>query len=231
MNIVQRVIIEPLESLYEKILQFLPNFLTSLFIFVIGLIAGVILKLFFRKLFRALAIDSHFERFGMGELLGKGGIKEPLSVLLSRIIGWITVLIFVIIALRALDIPSVGRLFEGFFFYLPNVFVAALILFFGYLLSNFLGRAALIAAVNAGMKLSGLVGKSVRFTVFALAVTMALEQLGVGSSTIIIAFAISFGGVVLALSIAFGLGGREIAKDYLEKKFKGNEKKDEISHM
>jgi hypothetical protein len=231
MNVVQRVIVEPLEELYEKILHFLPNFLTSLFLVVIGLIVGWILKIFFMRLFRALGIDTHSERFGMGEVLGKGGIKEPLSALLSRIIGWIVVLIFIIVALRALDIPSVQRLLEGFFFYLPNVFVAALILFFGYLLSNFVGRAALIAAVNAGMKLSGLVGKCVKFTVVFLSFTMALEQLGVGSNTVVIAFAISFGGAVLALSIALGLGGRDIAKEYLEKKLKGDEKKDEISHL
>ena len=59
---------------------------------------------------------------------------------------------------------------------------------------------------------------------------MALEQLGIGRETIIIAFAIVFGGIVLALSIAFGLGGRDIAKEYLEKKLKGEEK-DEIEHL
>lgn len=231
MNVVQRVIVEPLGELYEKILHFLPNFLTSLFLLVIGLIVGWILRVFFTRLFRALGVDRHFERFGVGEVLGKGGIKEPLSVLLSKIIGWITVLIFIIIALSALDISSVQHLLEGFFFYLPNVFVAALVLLFGYLLSNFLGRAALIAAVNAGMKLSGLVGKCVKFTVILLSFTMALEQLGVGSNTVVIAFAITFGGVVLALSIAFGLGGRDIAHEYLERKFRGEEKKDEIDHL
>jgi len=65
-----------------------------------------------------------------------------------------------------------------------------------------------------------------------LAVTMALEQLDIGRGTIVIAFAIIFGGIVLALAIAFGLGGRDIAKEYLEKKIKGEEeKKDEISHL
>ena len=73
--------------------------------------------------------------------------------------------------------------------------------------------------MNAGFKASGLIGKFVKLTVFLLlAVTMALEQLGIGRGTIIIAFAIIFGGIVLALAIAFGLGGRNIAKDYLEKK-------------
>lgn len=102
---------------------------------------------------------------------------------------------------------------------------------FGYLLSNFLSRDALIAAVNAGLKLSGLIGRFVELIIFLLAVTMALEQLDIGRGTIVIAFAIIFGGIVLALAIAFGLGGRDIAKEYLEKKIRGEEKKDDISHL
>jgi hypothetical protein len=76
-----------------------------------------------------------------------------------------------------------------------------------------------------------MIGKLVRLTVFLLSVTMSLEQLGIGSGTSIIAFAIVFGGAVLALSIAFGLGGRDIAKEYLEKKIRGEEKEDEITHV
>jgi len=98
-------------------------------------------------------------------------------------------------------------------------------------LGNFFGRAALIASVNAGIKISGLIGRFVKFTVFILSGTMALEQLGIARGTIIISFAIIFGGIVLALAIAFGLGGRDIAKEYLEKKVKGEEKKDEINHL
>lgn len=231
MNIFQRMIVEPLEGLYEKILQFLPSFLASVLLFLVGIVLAKILQVIIFRFLKAVRIDKHFERFGMEEMLGKGGIKEPLSVLLSKAIRWVTIFIFVIIALRTLNIPSVGRLLEGFFLYIPNVIVAVLILLFGYLLSNFLGRAALIASVNAGIRLSGLIGQCTKLAVFMLSITMALEQLGIGSNTIVIAFAISFGGVVLALSIAFGLGGRDIAKDYLEKKIKGEERKDEISHV
>jgi hypothetical protein len=63
---------------------------------------------------------------------------------------------------------------------------------------------------------------------------MALEQLGIGRETIVIAFAIIFGGIVLAFALAFGLGGRDAAKEYLEKKIKGDrgeDEKDEISHL
>lgn len=230
MNI-QDLIIESLEGVYRRIVQFLPNLLTAIILLILGFILGAVLRWVFLRLFRAFKLDKFFERFGLADILGKGGIREPLSVLLSKTIGWITVFTFVIISLRALDVPAVERLLEGFFFYLPNVFVAALILFFGYLLSNFLGRAALIAAVNAGVRVSGLIGNLVRLAIFLLAVTMALEQLGIGRGTIVIAFALIFGGVVLSLAIAFGLGGKDIARDYLEKKMKGEERKDDIKHL
>lgn len=231
MNAFERIVIEPFDRLFERILEFLPNFLSSILILIVGIIAAGIMRWLFSRIFRALRIDRHLERIGLNETLSKGGIREPVSSLFSKGIGWITLFVFLIMSLRALDVPSVEQLFERFFLYLPNIFIAVLILFFGYMLSNFLGRAALISSVNAGIRVSGLIGTLVRLTVFLLSLTMALEQLGIGSSTIIIAFAIVFGGVVLALSIAFGLGGRDMAKEYLEKRIRGAEKEDEINHL
>jgi Conserved TM helix len=231
MNTFERVVIEPFERLFEKILQFLPNFLTSLLILVVGIAAAGVMKALFIRIFNALKIDRHLERIGLSEALSKGGIREPVSILFSKAVGWITLFVFIIMSVRALDVPSVEQLLERLFLYLPNIFISVLILFFGYMLSNFFGRAALIASVNAGIRMSGAVAKLVRLTVFLLSVTMSLEQLGIGSETVIIAFAILFGGTVLALSIAFGLGGRDIAKEYLEKKIRGEEKEDEINHL
>ena len=231
MNTFERIVVEPFERLFEKIVQFLPNLLTSVLILIVGIAVAGLMRTIFGRLFRALHIDKHLERIGLTESLNKGGIKEPVSAIMSKGIGWLTLFVFLIMALRALDVPSVEQLLERLFLYLPNIFVAALVLLFGYMLSNFLGRAALIASVNAGLKVSGIVGKLVRLTVFLLAVTMSLEQLGIGSGTIIIAFAIVFGGIVLALSLAFGLGGRDMAKEYLEMKLKSEEKEDEISHL
>ncbi|MEW6162167.1 MAG: hypothetical protein AB1606_02440 [Nitrospirota bacterium] len=230
-DFLRKLIIEPLDKFFEKVLHFLPELLSSILIFITGIILGLILKTIFLRFFRAIKLDKFSERSGMLEMLKKGGIKEPISLILSKLIGWLTIISFSILSLYSLDVPAIERVLERFLLYLPNIFVAALILFFGYLLSNFLGRAALVAAVNAGIKLSGLIGRLVKLTIFLLALTMALEQLGIGRGTIVIAFAIIFGGVVLALAIAFGLGGRDIAKEYLEKKIKGEEKKDDISHL
>jgi len=230
-NFLQTVIIEPFNRILEKFLHFLPNILSSLLIFISGIVLGFILKTLFLRLFRAIRLDKLSARSGMVEVLQRGGVREPISLILAKIIGWLTVISFTILSLRSLHVPAIEQILEKFVLYLPNMFAAAVILFFGYLLSNFLGRTALIAAVNAGIKFSGLIGRLVKLTIFLLALTMALEQLGIGRETIVIAFAIVFGGVVLALAIAFGLGGRDIAKEYLEKKLKGEEKKDEISHL
>jgi hypothetical protein len=230
-DFLQKVIIEPFDKLFEKVQNFLPSLLSSILIFIAGIALGLILRIIFLRFFRAIKLDKFSERTGVVEMLKKGGIKDPVSLIISRLIVWLTVISLSIISLRSLDIPAVEQILEKFILYLPNIFVAAIILFLGYILGNFLGRAALIAAVNAGIKVSGLIGRLVKLTILLLAVTMALEQLGVGKETIVIAFAIIFGGIVLALAIAFGLGGRDIAKEYLEKKVKGEEKKDEINHL
>jgi hypothetical protein len=232
-NTIQTILIEPLKEFYTNIIGFLPNLLTSLLVLVVGILIAIVFKKVFAKLSIAINLDKISEKFGLADLLKKGGISEPAPSLFSRIIGWLIIFTFLIISLRALNVPTILRILENLFLYLPNIFIATFILFIGYLLSNFLGRAALIACVNAGLKMSGIIGKFVKFTVFFLSVTMALEQLGIGEETVLIAFAIIYGGVVLALAIAFGIGGKDSAKEYIDKRLKGDEEdeKDEFEHL
>ena len=228
---IQETIIEPLKEFYRNVLDFLPNLLASLLILVVGVLIAIALKMILTRLFKALNLDKISEKFGIQDIFQKWGIKGSISSLFLKVIGWLIIFTFLIVSLRTLNVPTIERFLEELFLYLPNVFIAILILFIGYLLSNFLGRTALIASVNAGLKMSGLIGRFVKFTVFFLAVTMALEQLGIGKDTVLIAFAIIFGGIVLAFAIAFGVGGRDAAKEYLEKRLKGEEEKDDIQHL
>ena len=230
-NFFDRVIIEPFDRLLDRLLQFLPDIFIAVLVLAAGIVLGMFLKSLSGKLFRAIKLDTISERSGVVEMMRKGGVKEPVSHILARAVGLVTIISFCILSLRMLNVPVIESILERFILYLPNIFVAVIILFLGYFLGNFFGRAALIASVNAGFKLSSLVGRAVKLTIFLLAVTMALEQLGIGRETITIAFAIIFGGIVFALSLAFGLGGRDIAKDYLERKMKGEEGKDDIRHL
>jgi uncharacterized membrane protein YbhN (UPF0104 family) len=152
-------------------------------------------------------------------------------MLLARIVGGVVVFAFLLIALSNLNLAVLDHLIERVFDYLPNVIVAVIIVFLGYTLGNFLGRAALIASVNAGMQFSRLVGRFIRYLIMMLGILIALEQLGIGKETVLLTFAILFSGIVLALAIAFGLGGRNLAREYLEKRFREKPADDDIQHL
>jgi hypothetical protein len=231
-NISEHILTEPLKDFMQRLLAFMPNLLTCLIIFVFGFIAAWIVKYIVSKIANLLRVDRFCAKVGITETFGKVGITEPPARLLSRVFYWLVVIIFVIIALYTLKLPAIEKLLEKFFLYLPDLFVAALLIIIGYILGNFLGRTALIASVNAGVKFSRLLGKGVKAIVVLLAFVMALEQLGIGRGTVIVAFTILFGGFVFALSLSFGLGGKDIARQYLEGKLKGeSEEKDDLTHI
>ncbi len=225
------VFIEPLRKFVTKIAGFLPSLFIGIILIIIGFLLAAILRAIVSRLSRLLKMDRLSDKVGLTQMLQKSGIREPVSWLVGNAIYWVVLISFVIMGLDALKIPAVENLLREFWLYVPNVIAAAVILVAGYLLGNFLGRAALIAAVNEGIAISGLIGKFVKFTVFIMAATMALELLGIGEDTVLIAFAVVFGGVVLALAIAFGLGGRDAARGYIDKMLKEKTEEDDITHI
>jgi hypothetical protein len=231
-NFLQKIVIEPLNSFLEKVSHFLPNLLSFLLILILGIVLGIVFKSIFLRFFRRLKLDKFSEKWGLVEVLHKSGLKEPPSLVLSKFISWVTIIIFVLVSLHSLNVPTIEQLLEKLILYLPNAIVAVIIVFVGYVLGNFISRAVLVATVNAGWRMSGVIAKFTKLTVFLIAVSMSLEQLGIGKKTVVIAFSIVFGGVIFALALAIGLGGKDIAKDYLGKNLKGKEEKeDEISHL
>ncbi len=228
-----KVVLEPLGNFFQRLADFLPNLLSSMIILGLGFLAAWVLRQAIQKLMGVLNTDRVCERVGLSRALEKGGIKETPSGIVGRVFYWLVIVVFTIMALYTLRIPAIANLLEKFFLYLPNLFVAVVLVIVGYLISNFVERAVLITSVNAGMKFSGLMGKGAKVGVLMLVVTMALEQLGIGKDTVVIAFSIVFGGVVFGFALAFGLGGRDIAREYLEKRFRGKkeEEKDELTHL
>jgi hypothetical protein len=222
---------EPLQLLAERTRAFLPQLIMALVILLIGLVAGWLTKLMLRRILRVLRLDSHAERGGLSDLLSRGGVREPPSALLAKIAGSLVVAAFFLIALSSLNLAVLDQLIVRVFNLLPNVFFAVIIVMVGCMLGNFFGRAALIASVNAGVHFSGFAARFVRYLIIGLGTLIALEQLGIGKETVQLAFAILFSGMVLALALAFGLGGRDLAREYLERKLKGSPAGDDIQHL
>jgi hypothetical protein len=184
---------------------------------------------------RVIQFDRMSERWGLTHILSKGGMAHSPAHLLSRFIYWVIVLITLILGINALEVAAMQTLIAQVFNYLPNLFAAVAILVIGYLVALFLGQAALVAAVNAQIESARILGRAVRWFIMILSLTMALYHLGIAEKVITAAFTILFGGIVLALAVAFGWGGRDLAKAFLESVSKKNERKDEdsdrISHV
>lgn len=231
MNFLEKFINEPFQHVTERLLAFLPHLLMAAVILLLGFVAGWLVKVILKRVLSLLKLDTYAERSGLSGLLTKGGLKEPLSMLLARIIGGVVVFAFLLIALSNLNLTILDHLIERVFDYLPNVMVAVIIVFLGYTLGNFFGRAALIASVNAGVQFSRLVGRFIRYLIMMLGILIALEQLGIGKETVLLTFAILFSGIVLAMALAFGLGGRDLAREYLEKRFRERSAEDDIQHL
>jgi hypothetical protein len=218
-----------------KLITFLPNLLAMMTILVVGFVIAWIFKYVLFRFLRAIQFDKLSERWGLTRVLSKGGLVNSPANLLSRFFYWIIVLITLLLGMNALEVPATQTLITQLFNYLPHLFAGIIILVMGYLLCVFLGQATLIAAVNAQIESAKLLSHSVRWFIIILSLTMALYHLGIAEKVVLAAFTITFGGIVLALAIAFGWGGRDLAKDVLEGLYRRNERKDEesdhISHV
>jgi hypothetical protein len=228
-------IVESLNKFLGKVLTFFPNLLAMITIFVVGFLIAWLVKLLLLHFLKAIQFDRVSEKWGLTYMFSKRGMPYSPTHLLSRFFYWIIVLITLILGINALELTATQNFIARFFDYLPHLFAAVIILVIGYLIAIFLGQAALIAAVNAQIESARLLSRVIRWFIIILSLTMALSQLGIAQNVIVAAFTILFGGIILALAIAFGWGGRELAKDFLERlsrrKEKGGKEKDEISHI
>jgi len=231
----QEIMIESFHKFLGKVATFLPNFLALVAILIIGLLLAWVGKVLLLRFLKALQFDKISDRWGLTHILSKGGMAFSGAHFLSRFFYWVIVIITFILAINALEIRATQTLVAHLLNYLPRLFTTILILAVGYVAAIFLSQAALIAAVNAQIDAAKLISRAIRWFILILSLTMALYHLGIADDVVVAAFSITFGGIALALAIAFGWGGRELAREFLEKICRRKEGKkqeqDHISHI
>ncbi|HEY6291876.1 MAG TPA: hypothetical protein VI455_09995 [Terriglobia bacterium] len=220
-----------LGNFIDLVLQFLPRLLAMLIIIAVGWLIALLLRLVVKYAFTWLRFNRVSASAGITQMLAKAALPSP-EELLSRLVFWVVGIAFMFLGFSALGIFALQEQISRFFLLLPQLFVALLILFVGLLAAAFFSRAALLAAVNANLSSPRLFSVPVRFLITILAVSMALDQIGLGGHVVLIAFSIAFGAVMLGMAIAFGLGGRDAAKHLIEKHLsKDHREEQEISHL
>jgi hypothetical protein len=235
-DFVKAALLDPLRQLYDHLVLFVPKLLGMAVLVLIGLFLGWLLAKVIRRSLVAVHFDGFCRQVGITAMLERANLRRATSDLLASLVYWIVVLNFFMIGLRTLDETVMSAVFSRFFAYLPNLVVAIFILVAGSTFSRFIGRSVLIGAVNSQLPSAKPLSIGVQMLIMIFILSLALEQLGIGKSTIVATFSILFGGVVLGLAIAFGLGGRDLARQFLERRLRGpdtlpKEEDDPLSHL
>ena len=230
-DVFDEVISTTLAEVGARFQDFVPNRLAALALLTVGVLAAVAIRFTVGPLLRWLAFDRFSERTGISTVLQKGGFRAAPSRVLALTLAWLVLAVFVLLAVAALDLSAAVNLVNEAFAYLPNLLVAGALLLLGSIVAGFVRRSVLIAAVNAGVPSARLLAGGAQVGLMVLFAAMALEHLGLGRQVILTSFTILFGGVVFALALAFGLAGRDAARETLERMRARRPEDDELKHL
>ena len=206
-----------LREVGERLIATLPGLGVMLVLVVIGLGLGAVARTLVSRAARAVGFDGLMERWGLAGALRRGGVIRLPSDVLGIVCFWAIFIVFASLGIDALGTHGT-TVFQLSF--VPPLFAALLILVVGWLVANFLSQGILIAAVNAGLPEARLLARAAHWGVILFAGATALTHLGIGKEMVLVAFGITFGGLVFALALAFGLGGRGIARQLLERRLR-----------
>ena len=204
---------------------FVPRLVAATIIFAGGFVVALAARRAIHRFLVWLQLDRLWRRSGASEML-RAAEMPTAELLIAKIVFWIVWIGFIVSAVDTLQLTPFQGLVHEFFRFVPRFLAALLVCTLGFLIGNFLWRATLLAAVNAGLPGAFVLSGAVRILVIAIGVVMALEQLGLATAVVRTAFAIMFGALMLGAAIAFGLGGRDAAKQLLEQKFKAGKDRD-----
>lgn len=230
----EEAMVEAFRETSKRLGLFLPKLLALLTFLALGAAAGWLMRALLIRLLSAVRFDAFCQRVGLMPALARAGVGQSASSLIGRLTFWIVFLVFALMGIDALDLPATANLVSVLVGFLPAVLAAVFLLVVGMLLANFMSEAALIAAVNAQIEEARIIANFVRWGIWLFTTAMVLTQLGIATEIVVAAFGITFGGIVLALAIALGLGGRHIAREGLERRLrkkKTKEEEDELTHI
>jgi hypothetical protein len=215
--------------LHQLLLALLPALIAALVVVGLGVAIGLGCGRLARRFLAASGFDQEADRFGIASSLATFGIWNTVS-LAAKTLQWIVILTSALIGISILSPAVAEELARRFLMYLPNLVVAGLTLAGGALLARYLGRSALIAAVNAEIRPARALSAITRAGVMIVAVAVAMEQLAIGRATALTVFAILLGGAVLTAALALGSASRDSVQRWLEGRRPQAEEEESLHH-
>ncbi len=205
------------DDFVTNIAVFLSKFLVGVLIIFIGWVVCNIVKRIVVRILRVCQFDALADRAGIREALERGGIKQTAAELVGLLVFWFFFLIFIWMTLDKLNLSGATDTLHTIYLYIPKIVAALITLILGLYFANFLESVTRTSCANAGLEQAASIGRAAYIGTVIFVVAGIFEILDIASEIVIWAFILVFGAVCLALALAFGLGGREVAARYLEK--------------
>jgi Conserved TM helix/Mechanosensitive ion channel len=199
-----------LDRAYDSLGESLPRLGGALLVLVVGIAAAYVGGGLVRRMLAAVGLDSLGERFGAHDVLARIGLRRSLSELVGKAVRLALIVVAVVAAVSLLGLGALSTALNEVILFLPKLFVALVLVLVGVVLAQFLGARA--ARLAEQMDVPGPIGPLVEFAVIALFVLTALAQVGVPTSILTALVAVVLLAAVLTVALAFGLGGRDVAR-------------------
>lgn len=204
-----------LSNAVNLILTFIPRLIGFLVILIVGLIIAALVEKAVVFLLRKVGFDRMSDRIGLTRFEQRMGVRMDTAGLLGKIVYWFIVLIFLVPAADALGVPAVSNVLNELVAYIPNVFVAILVLFLGALAATVVADLVRGAVASANIGNPNIFAGIARWAIIGFAALVALEQLKITPDLINELFGAFVLALAIAFGLAFGLGGQEAARRWL----------------
>lgn len=211
------VMLEPLRVFTAQVAAFLPRLLLGVLILLAGLFIAKAARFAVRRGLRALNFHVLSRRSGMDSFLQDGGTSLDTTDLFGLLAYWLALLAALIVAFNSMGLSNVTELLARVMLFVPRLFVALLILAFGAYFARFVVGVVVAYCQGAGIRDGLALGRLARYAIMAFVIMIALEHLEIGGVIVRQTFLIVLAGVMLALALAFGLGGRAWAAAHLQR--------------
>jgi flagellar biosynthesis protein FliQ len=211
------VMIEPARLLLHQAADFLPRLGLALIVLIAGWLIAKAIRFAIARGLRAVNFHVVTDRAGIDGFLRDGGIGMDTTDILALLVYWIVILAALVIGFNLLGLTYITDLLSRVLLFVPKVLVAALILAFGAYFARFVGQSISAYLRNIHLQDAELLGNLARYAILTFVVLIALDQVNVGGDIVRQTFLIVLAGLVFALALAFGLGGREWAAELLER--------------
>lgn len=211
------MLLEPVRAFLTQVGAFLPRLALAVALLIGGWLVAKIAKFAVTKALRAINFHVLAERAGMDGFLRQGGIQSDTTEIFGWLVYWLVIFAALVIACNGLGLTYATDLLGQVVLFLPKLIVALVILAFGAYFAAFVGSAVIAYCKDVVAQDAELLGRLAQYAITAFVVLIALDQINVGGAIVRQSFLIILGGIVLALALAFGIGGQHWAAEMIER--------------